>query len=360
MPDPENESQSSDAGLPGNWHLTIRKLHRWRSEQDGKASPPYVMMLSVPEQKEILRTRIVAEKPTPPAVLDWIRQSIQSLERAQAAPGSIVSDDAPLVEALTDLLPGGEIRFEYQALPEGVDEAIALFEELVDETLPDFPGLLTVEGLTPELARKLFSDAEQFFLTYPWEALSDRQPIAVQVEPPGQELFIQVLGQAGIQRGLNLFFDWKALSQMSGEVVDPFEGLPSSGIHSFSFEPSNLLPVSDLRAIEEHHLPIASAQGYPLPLIYKRDDISRPALAELAIFDALLQALPGFVKGLQVNGGGGYLPHQSEFYAQTLLGPRVLRLRFPARMIPEGKGAFLGHFQEPAEQAEKIKPSTRH
>jgi len=322
---------------PVTWHVTIRKLHKWISEPGEKASRPFVLMITNPEQKSVIKTKIISETPAPQSILHWINQAVNSADSHQSSrplPEVIIFDDPDLVEQLQQPLSELHIRCEYQALPDEADEAIALFEGLIEESAPNFPGLFSVEGLTPQQAEQLFADAENLFNAAPWKTLSDHQPIALHITPPGRQVYVQLMGQAGIQTGINLFWDWDALLRILEEAIDPIEQIPAEGLHSFSFETSNMLPASDLDAIEKYSLPVAAADAYPLPLIYAKDFVRRPTLEELALFHAVLQAVPQFVRALHKYQNGDLIPHEASLQLETIAGSRSVHLLYPAGEIP--------------------------
>ncbi|OGO28319.1 MAG: hypothetical protein A2Z16_13235 [Chloroflexi bacterium RBG_16_54_18] len=331
------KNNPAQAQNPVTWHVTIRKLHKWISEPGEKASRPFVLMITNPEQKSVIKTKIISETPDPGSLLDLISQAVNSPDTGKSPrlrPELIIFDNPNLVDQLRQPLSDQNIRCAYQALPDEANEAIALFEGMIEESAPDFPGLFTVEGLTPQHAQQLFADAETLFLSAPWKTLSDHQPIALHITPPDKQVYVQLMGQAGIQTGMNLFWDWDALLRILEEAIDPIEQIPADGLHSFSFETSNMLPASDLDAVEKFNLPVAAADAYPLPLIYARDFVRRPTLEELALFQAVLQAVPRFVGVLKADQKGEFLTCESDLQLETITGPCSVHLHYPAGEIP--------------------------
>ncbi len=69
---------------PVTWHVTIRKLHKWISEPGEKASRPFVLMITNPEQKSVIKTKIISETPDPQSVLHWINQAVNSQDTHQS------------------------------------------------------------------------------------------------------------------------------------------------------------------------------------------------------------------------------------------------------------------------------------
>lgn len=335
----------TDAGPPSQqppaevtWQVTIRRLHKWISEPGEKASRPFVVMITDPERKAVIKTRIISEPPAPADVQGWILQAVNPSGKPLPPadyPQCVVFDDLELAQALQQPLAELHIRTASQSLPDEADEAIALFEGLIEESAPDFPGLLSITGLTPDSCRRFFADAEAFFLAQPWKVLSDRQPVALYLDPPGRQVYVQLMGKAGIQTGLNLFWDWQSLLRILEETVDPIDQVPADGLYSLSFEASTMLPGSDLDAIEKYGLPVAEAGAYPLPLIYARDHVQRPSLEELACMHAALLALPGFLGSLREDGEGEYLPEEYTLPVESILGRCQLRLSYPAGNMPE-------------------------
>ena len=69
-----------------SWQITIRKLHKWISEPGEMATRPYVIMITIPESKSILITKILSELPDPDKIFQVILETMQSPESSAHPP----------------------------------------------------------------------------------------------------------------------------------------------------------------------------------------------------------------------------------------------------------------------------------
>lgn len=215
-------------------------------------------------------------------------------------PEKISLADPELATALQPLMQRLGIQVLNQPDPSWLTDN---FQKLVDqkteklnEFRPQIASLLSIPGITVELVEKLFTAAEEFYLQHPWEFLADDQPLKLTLKPPGQDYYVMVLGNAGLEFGLLFYTRWEDLEQTYRFASDPLQHLPPAGWLSLSFESPEMLPFEDLDAIEAHGWEVANEHAYPFPAIYRRETIERPGLEELSVFEIALRLIPQFIE----------------------------------------------------------------
>ncbi|MBN2549423.1 MAG: hypothetical protein JXB15_09715 [Anaerolineales bacterium] len=218
--------------------------------------------------------------------------------------------------------------------PQGPAETPPLF------TASEPPALLNTPGVTPEFAKALFEAAADYYRAAPWRKLADIQPLQASVIPSGQQIYIQLMGNAGLEYGL-IFYDRLEDLENSYRITNnPLLQLPATGLHSLSFEQPTNLPAADRAAAKKYKWPVASSTAYPFPAVYLMDDLQRPDRAELIRIEALLRAIPHFVNGHLFPDPAytprsdddpleDYLPAEAILNVQTFDGAIEVQLRYP-------------------------------
>jgi len=230
-----------------------------------------------------------------------------------------------------------------------LEQALSLF----DSPQPSVLGLLEIEGISVESAAHFYTVAADFYRQAVWDRLDDTQPLALHVEPPGKDLYVILMGKAGIQYGLLFFDSWQELVQVAAQTTQPLEMLPEQGLKMLSYEPPEAVPSADLEAIQRFGWPVAHQQAYPVPVIYTQDEILRPSPEQLNRLGACLQAIARFVSGLAPEEEAeDYAPATAEYVLPTPLGELCVQVRYPAS---EDTDRFAGDFaqDDPQETAQE-------
>jgi len=164
---------------------------------------------------------------------------------------------------------------------------VSFAEHMAEGPLP--PDAVKAPGVTVERMRAFAGAAKEFYLAAPWRHLSDEDLIRVEAPQvdPGLRC-LTVLGQAGITYGLGFFEkpeDLDALLQAPGP-----DGLLNRW--SIWYGPLSELSFGDIELWEEHGLPVAGEEAYPMAVRIRRDgEMERPDAGALADLEALLLAL---------------------------------------------------------------------
>ncbi len=316
------------------WHAFVIRLQTWVTEPGKKPVRPYGLMILNSTDGKIMGLEAV-ETVSP----DWARES---LFKAITRPGPglqphrpqiITLADPALVAALPPALSEIGVECRQMDTPVEAREIVADIEGHIRGDRPDVPGLLSVEGVTPEIVGDLFGAAAEFYRSAPWVWLTNTQALAVQIPSKAAPRYVSVMGNAGVEYGLSVSLRWDDLERMaSGAVEDPMEFIPPDGAHSMLFNPVVNTPFDDVDAAEQYHWEIVSDQAYPLPVIFdRRAGALRPDRAELLWYQAALRAIPIFVRDhMRPDGQGDYVPTEAPIQVPTSEGQVTATIRYPA------------------------------
>jgi tetratricopeptide (TPR) repeat protein len=222
------------------------------------------------------------------------------------------------------------------AAPALVDAFIAGLKDTFSSTPEELPGLLSVPGTDPKMIARLFDAAALFYRAAPWKRVANFQTLAVTIDPPGQQLFVQVMGNGGMEFGLSLYTAWEDVVGMFQEAASPLELVPGNGLHGLTFESKDDLPDEDQAGVRKYGWKAAGRKAYPMPIIFTADaDARRPDRQELLYYEALLRALPGFIEhNLVPAGPGEYQAAEAVIETQHADGAVRLTIRYPAGELP--------------------------
>lgn len=333
---PENLPQESEA-----WYLVIRCLHAWLEIGDGSLARPNLMLLINLDLQMIVGVDISPNEPTPDQVVQFLYRAMAQPSRETGLfahrPTSVIVEKDELAQAIANELEKIKIEVFAQTPPFELDQIVADMEDLLmgeQEIAP--PGLLNIPDVEPETIASVFSACADFYRAAPWQHLSDAQPLAINLVESDERGFIQLMGNAGLEFGLVLFWDWRDLLHAYQQSDDPLDQLPPGGWRSLTFENADLLPWEDLEAINRYGWEIASEQAYPLILNYNREGIERPTRREIVIYEALLRSIPRFIEThLHTDVQGDYYPVEAEMEVRTIDGAITVRVAYPAGELPE-------------------------
>jgi tetratricopeptide (TPR) repeat protein len=324
---------------PSSWHVTIRKMNTWVVEEDAMAVRPYLTIVTIPDEKVVLAQDLFVEPPTGEQVRTLIFQAMKKPERTSRhkphRPERITFEQAEFAEALASGLAEIGVEAVFQPAPAEMEELFHIMDDLFPEEESDSPGILTGEGVTPELVGDLFAAAAAYYRSAPWQLLADVQPLATYFSQPGKQGYVQLMGNAGIQFGLLLYWDWEHVLNTFRNSNDPLQQIPPTGWHTLTFENADYIPSADLDAIEKYGWQVESPHAYPIPITYIEEALERPSRQEIIIFTALLRAIPSFVALLQPEAEGDYLPAEATLEVETCDGPMTVTVGYPAGEFPE-------------------------
>lgn len=211
-------------------------------------------------------------------------------ELAGYRPGKIQVKDPALAEHLSGVLAEADISVEQRAKLFVLDEMIADMAEHVAGQ-PSVPAALDQKGVSMEAMHAFAEAASCFYQARPWLHLTDAD--LVEIESPRIERSLQyfvVLGAGGQTYGL-AFFD----------SVSQFESLIGQGDHptlvaekywSVFFGSITELPFEDADLWEDHELPVAGENAYPIAVCLEPGGKQkRPGPDVLAFLEGLMRSI---------------------------------------------------------------------
>jgi tetratricopeptide (TPR) repeat protein len=219
------------------------------------------------------------------ALLEFGLKSAKGLE---GRPARVEVRDASLRDALAGPLAMLDTHVTLVDDLPAVREALHSLE--AHATGQRLPGLLESPGMSVDRLRAFASAAAAFFVARPWDHLANEDLVIADSEHAPRDMrHISLLGQGGQQFGL-AFFDSRRAFERVLEAADA--GRSAARAHGVTFGAIDELPFGDADAWQDHALPVAAPQAYPLPADLKRDgSIRRPDVRALTFSEALLRAL---------------------------------------------------------------------
>ncbi|MDR7521220.1 MAG: tetratricopeptide repeat protein [Armatimonadota bacterium] len=189
------------------------------------------------------------------------------------------------------------------------------------------PDALDAPGVTVDRMRAFAEAAKRFYEAAPWRHLTDED--LIHVEAPAVERglrYLTVLGAAGQTFGLG-FFDSEAdyVELAEGSVREPLMERPR---WSLFYDPLYQMPFGDAELWEEHGLPIAGDDAYPVAVRFSPDGtLRRPDAGVLSYLEGLLRALAETTEDEMDQGRWVH-------HVETFDGPAAYRLSIPHLLEP--------------------------
>jgi hypothetical protein len=199
-------------------------------------------------------------------------------------------------------------------------------EEMSGAPLP--PDAMDAPGVTVERMRAFALAARDFYLAAPWRYLSDEDLIHVEAPAVNPGLrHLTVLGGGGFAFGLGLYEKPEEFEAVL-EAPEPEILLEGEGRWSVLYGGISEMPIGDADLWEEHDMPVAGAEAYPVAMRQSIEGIfRRPDARILADLEALLLALAG-TSETEIDGG------RWTREVRTHDGVRTVTLCLPALLEP--------------------------
>lgn len=274
------------------WQLAVVRMPNWVDGEAGRR--PYRPVLALCRSAEAgLVGHSDLRHPDEQAGDLWPLAALVSLGRepgVQYRPARLEVRDSRLVSALAPAL-------------QELDMDVLLVDrlELVDEVVADMlvrmggPASSTsyLDGMGVDLARlrDFAGAAAEFYRAAPWNQLSDLDLVRVEspVPDPGMRLFV-IMGASGIMKGIGFH-----LSRSEHERTIDGDGFESADFSKrrrwlLTLGTVTDLPIPDADLWEEHDLPTAADDAYPLLIGLGPGAIRRADAAVLAFAEGLFRA----------------------------------------------------------------------
>ena len=207
---------------------------------------------------------------------------------ARCRPARLEVEDEALGTELLRALGEEDLALAISPSLPVVTQRLSEVAELTDGPAP--PDALTARGVTVDRMRAFARAASRFYVAAPWRHLSGDD--LIHVEAPriaGGLEHITVLGAGGEVFGLGFFervADFGAMQAGSDAHIE------TRGSWSVLFGPMWDMPFGDVNLWEEHDLPVAGPDAYPVAVRFGPEEaLRRPDAAVLSDLEGLLLAL---------------------------------------------------------------------
>lgn len=281
------------------WEGGRIKMPFWVKDREGDPFRPIMEIWVEQQSGVVISYNLVMQLPTLQSSVGFLVQSMTApLVGPPRRPGRLRVAEKPLASLLHKKLANAGISVEQIGQCALAHNVVAEMSKNMEGRgrHKSMPALMSLKGVTPERAGSFFQAAAFFYGKAPWRFLSDENPLEIScLEFSRNPVYLVVMGNAGMEFGLMLFFDIKDLQRLydsDGEydiVGKPFRAA------SMSFSDPTYLDMADLDAIEHHGWPVAGPNAYPhlfqiLP--DRKPRIQAPSLDQVDIFEACLRAVP--------------------------------------------------------------------
>jgi len=264
---------------------------------------------------------------TPDLALEALLQfGLKRAKELEGRPARIEVRDPGLRDALAAPLAALDTAIAVVEDQPAVRDALRTFEEEDEEGDP-IPGLMEAEGMSVERVRAFAEAAALFYAAQPWDRLANDDLIAVESEQVPRDMrFAGVLGQASALCGLS-FFDSRRAFERVFELADAGD-VPARS-NGVLFDRIDGLPFADVDVWQDHGLPVAAQDAYPLAADFAIDrSVRRPSGRELSFSEGLLRALATAAED-ELDAGTW------QTRVETFDGPLDLRLSLPLLLEAE-------------------------
>ena len=248
------------------------------------------------------------------------RERLKQAKALDGRPARVEVRDRALRDALVGPLASLDTSVLVVEDQPSVQDALRAMEE-EEEDGERIPGLLESPGISVERVRAFADAAALFHATHPWDRLADEDLIAVEGDDVPRDMrFASVPGRSSELRGLSFFESRRAFDRQF-EAADP--GLPPTESNGVIFDRIDGLPFADVDAWQDHGLPVAAPDAYPLMADFSVDDaVQRPTARALSFAEGLLRALAATTDD-ELDAGAW------QKRVETFAGPMELRLSLP-------------------------------
>jgi tetratricopeptide (TPR) repeat protein len=205
-------------------------------------------------------------------------------------PGKLSVKDPALAEHLGGLLSEADIAVEQRDRLFTFDEMLAdMADKVAGPDLP--PNQMDVKGITVEMMHSFAEAACQFYKAQLWQYLTDED--LIEIESPFADAglrYTTVLGAGRQVFGLSFYESEKDLETLleGGDSVS----LAKEKHWTLFFDPITEIPFGDADIWEDHNLPVATPDAYPIAMSYEpKRKHRRPGPDILVFLEGLMRAL---------------------------------------------------------------------
>jgi hypothetical protein len=276
------------------WQADFRQMPKW-IRIGGEPVRPWIILVTSRSSDLVLGHQMSEETPLAALVWDTLVQAMQ--HPAMGEPHRPTELQMRPDERWESLRPHFEEIGVQLIVAEELDQCDAVFEEMTERVCgKPRPGLLDMPGVTPAEVGTFYEAAASFFQQAPWKKVGYEAAIKVECDKfQSGPWYAVLMGQSGLEMGLALYEDLKAVRQIGASRGDEDSARQMVGT-SVTFGEEWDIPVADLEAARRYGWQVARPDAYPEVFHKERGLSVRPPLAwELELVEACLRAVPEFL-----------------------------------------------------------------
>jgi tetratricopeptide (TPR) repeat protein len=306
------------------WQGGLVRLPSWVDEPDGPFRPWAAVWVS--RRTGLVHVKLEAERDSHDwtLLLDALIEFGLKRGLVECRPAVVEVAGEDLGRRVREALGDRDLEIAPAPGLPAVQEVLAAMSERAEGRRPA-AGALDGKGITVDRMRAFAAAARRFWEAAPWRDLSDEDLVEVEAPAAGRGLaHVAVLGAAGQTFGLAFFHSVK-----DHEAVQEGRALRAIDRPRWSvlFGPITDVPFGDADLWEDHRLPVAGEEAYPLAIRVGGAEVRRPDARTLAYLEGVLAA---FAATTEEEIDAGRWTREVE----TSDGPAVYRLAIPALLEP--------------------------
>lgn len=273
------------------WQGGVVRMPAWYADGNGNPMRPRMAIWYDRSRDFVSKPRIIEDEDPYQAALDALIDFAVEQGRHGFRPFAIEVADGKLADFLEAQLGGTDTRVDR------VPSLTALAPVLRDMVShmsgrDEPPAAFSGKGVGLPEMRRFAEAASRFYCARPWDELTDEDLIHIEhpAAPPGMA-YVSVMGHGGMTFGLSFFESLKAYEKMQ-TAASPGHFFARHGTWSLTFDDPTCLPFADVDLWEDHDLPLAGPEAYPIASWFgPKRSMRRPDVGQLAFIEGLLTAL---------------------------------------------------------------------
>lgn len=321
-----------------SWYCVIRRLKVWINSPGRAPFRPYALLVANLESGLLLEAKAFESCPEAAELFAALTELMVDFR-----PRAVLFEDSRWMAKMQPELEHIEVETGLHDDPTGTEVMVTSLETHLRGGRAELPALLDQSGATLNTVGAFFSAAADCFRAAPWSEFTDADLLNVWVGEQYQPACVSVLGNAGIQYGLSVYWSAEQLQWMFEQDPDNHGVLPAEGLHALYYEGMTAVAFADLEALEAYEWPVAGESAYPMPVIlYPGGPVGRPDVDQLRWYESFLLALPQvMLHSLRTDHYGVLMPFDAEIPVNTSGGFYLVRVQYPAGNGP-GEPPFPG------------------
>ncbi|MEW6369237.1 MAG: hypothetical protein AB1714_31835 [Acidobacteriota bacterium] len=275
------------------WQGGFVSLPAWSHDHEGE---PYRFKIAI--WTSVRTGRVGISKAFHPVDETRFNRALEALAEFAAnrklagyRPNALKVNDPALAEWLGLRLEDAGIRVEPCATLPALAACMSSMRAHWMKETTEPPGYMDSPGMSVDRVRAFAEAAALFWGAKPWHSLSNMDVIEI-VSPRVDEPmnYAVVLGAGGNEFGLGFYGSldafWESLEL--GKIGDD---RVSKGVCMLTYEDAPDIPIPDHDLWEDHQLPVASQDAYPMAAFTRGGTWRRPDAREISLLEGLLRAL---------------------------------------------------------------------